>query len=175
MITANVKNESVPIKRKSLFYKITECLLRIKRKKYEIEIEELGEVHEKANLIKFDLNELESLFHRLALAESKVEIYERNLSDLLDLSIQLIDLELTPSKAGKKRNELAFVLAWDIYDCYYEEFKKYPSAVELSLRTSAKLSELTGEEIMNSKGKYLLPESTARDYKRYFKKIIDGN
>ena len=175
MNTKKLNIDSAPTKRKTLFHEITNCLLRIKYKIYVIEREELGEVSQKAKLIKFDLNELDSLFHRLALAETKVEIYGRNLSDLSDLSMELIDLELTPSKAGKRRNEFVFNLARDIYYSYYEEYKKYPTAEELSVRTSKRLAILQNKLYTLANDHRLLPERTASDYIKQFSKLNGNN
>ena len=82
---------------------------------------------------------------------------------------------LDPSKAGKRRDELEFIVAWYIYDTYFEEHKKTPTSEELSIRASERLGEILKKDPMDKNADYILPRSTARDYITRFKKVTGGN
>jgi len=171
---SQVGEKPVSIRRR-LLSRINSLLILIYDLVFHYENEKLGYVDEKAKRIKAENLDADSIIYRLALAEAKLEIYEPYLTRLTKSVTDLNILETTPSKAGKKRDELEFIVAWDIYDTYFEEHKKTPTSEELSIRASERLGEILKKDPMDKNADYILPRSTARDYITRFKKIISGN
>jgi hypothetical protein len=161
--------------RRGLFSKVNDLLITIYDLVFHYESDQLGYIDEKAKKIKAENLDADVIASRLALAEAKVAIYETYLDRLTKSVTELNILEITPTKAGKKRDELAFIVAWDIYDTYFEEHEEYPTSEKLSILTSERLGEILGREPMDEDANYLLPRSTARDYITRFKKITGGN
>jgi hypothetical protein len=161
--------------RRGLLLRINNLLILIYDLVFYYENEKLGYVDEKAKKIKAENLDGDAIAYRLALAEAKLEVYESYLNRLTKAVNELNILETAPSKAGKKRNELAYSVAWDIYDSYFKEHKKHPSAEELSSICGDRLAVIKGLPIAANNGDDLLPISTARDYITRFKKVTDGN
>lgn len=171
---SQVVEKPVSIRRR-LLSRINSLLILIYDLVFHYENEKLGYVDEKAKRIKAENLDSDSIIYRLALAEAKLEIYEPYLTRLTKSVTEINILEATPSNAGKKRNELAYCVAWDIYDSHFEEHKKYPTAEELSSIGGGRLAKIKGLPIAANNGDDLLPISTARDYITRFKKITGGN
>jgi hypothetical protein len=171
---SQVVEKPVSIRRR-LLSRINSLLILIYDLVFHYENEKLGYVDEKAKRIKAENLDADSIIYRLALAEAKLEIYEPYLTRLTKSVTDLNILETTPSKAGKRRDELEFIVAWDIYDTYFEEHKKFPTSEVLSIRTSERLGQILNEEPVDENDDRLLRRSTARDYITRFKKITGSN
>ena len=165
-----------PVKiRRRLFSRINNLLELIYDMVSYYENEKFGCIDDRAKKIKYENLDINSIINRLALAETKVGIYEVHLNKLTKSFTEINILETTPSKAGRKRNDLAYSLAKEIYESHFDEKKKYLSAEKLSLQASHKLSEITGERFEDENGKRLLTASSARDYIKEFKESIVNN
>jgi hypothetical protein len=115
--------------------------------------------------------DIDEIYYRLVIAETKLKVYESSIKKLSRWMTEFTSLELIPSKAGRKRNELAFVVAWDICDNYYIENNKFPTANALSERASKRLAKILNKDFVDENDVRLLPTSTARDYLVQFKKM----
>ena len=128
----------------------------------------------RAEKMKSDNLDLDELLIRLVIAETKLNIYEANIPIVTSSLIEISNLELAPSKAGRPNNEDGFRIAREIYFSYYDQHKEYPTANLLSLLASEKLGLRFGNPYKNNDGDPWLPVRTANDYiKQFFS--LNGN
>jgi hypothetical protein len=129
----------------------------------------------KAEKMKSDKLDVDTLLIRLVVAETKLNIYEANIPIIIASLNEIATLELAPAKAGRPKNEDGFRIAREIYFSYFDQHKKYPTAALLSRLASKKWGTILGRSPEDVNGDGILKVRTVNDYINQFFSLNGNN